>query len=438
MAKLIKRIRQWIPEDEQFSFFSLGPSPLFRRLWFYVWDYPFTPPGKVFLAGGFILSGLVGAVTVESPVSRLCMAILLVGLCASTLGSFLRWRRVTISGRFPERVRVGEPTIAECTLNSQGGAPFPMYDVSVWVFNPPEGWETADRPDFIPHLPPRRPTTMRVTLVPHRRGLYRLPPIRAYTTFPFNFGRNELARCSGGSVLVLPQFHPLARVDLEIGSRYQPGGIALTSRIGESPEYIGNRDYMPGDSLRRIDFRSWGRLAKPVVREYQEEYYCRIALVLDTHIPPRRRPERSGFPEFEAAVSLSAALADALARGEFLIDIFAAGPELHVFRAGRSIAHFENVLDILAAVAPCRTDPFEKIAPALAQEWNSVSAAVCVSLDWDESRQQLVRSAQESGCRVKAIIVRDRPTTLPLGADEGTDLILLSPAPIAAGQVDVV
>src|SRR3569623_1785987 len=77
MAKLIQRIRQWIPEDEQFSFFSLGPSPLFRRLWFYVWDYPFTPPGKVFLAGGFILSGLVGAVTVESPVYRLCMAILL-------------------------------------------------------------------------------------------------------------------------------------------------------------------------------------------------------------------------------------------------------------------------------------------------------------------------------------------------------------------------
>jgi hypothetical protein len=137
-------------------------------------------------------------------------------------------------------------------------------------------------------------------------------------------------------------------------------------------------------------------------------------------------------------VSLSAALADALARGEFLIDIFAAGPELHVFRAGRNIAHFENVLDILASVGACRTDPFAQIAPALAQEWNSVSSAVCVFLDWDESRLQLVRSAQESGCRVKAIIVRDRPTTLPLAADDGIDLVALSPAVITAGQVVVV
>jgi hypothetical protein len=61
-----------------------------------------------------------------------------------------------------------------------------------------------------------------------------------------------------------------------------------------------------------------------------------------------------------------------------------------------------------------------------------------VFLDWDESRLQLVRSAQESGCRVKAIIVRDRPTTLPLAADDGIDLVALSPAVITAGQVVVV
>jgi hypothetical protein len=40
--------------------------------------------------------------------------------------------------------------------------------------------------------------------------------------------------------------------------------------------------------VRRIDFRSWARLGKPVVREYQEEYYCRIALILDTHVVPKK------------------------------------------------------------------------------------------------------------------------------------------------------
>ena len=84
-------------------------------------------------------------------------------------------------------------------------------------------------------------------------------------------------------------------MDLDVGKRYQPGGIALTSHIGESPEYIGNRDYRPGDSLRRIDPRAWARLATPIVREYSEEYYCRIALVLDTYVPTalHKRPRHA-------------------------------------------------------------------------------------------------------------------------------------------------
>jgi len=81
---------------------------------------------------------------------------------------------------------------------------------------------------------------------------------------------------------VLPDFRPADAITVPGSARYQPGGIALTSNVGESPEYIGNRDYRAGDPLRRIDFRSWGRLAKPVVREYQEEYFSRIGVVLDT------------------------------------------------------------------------------------------------------------------------------------------------------------
>ena len=121
---------------------------------------------------------------------------------------------------------------------------------------------------------------------------------------------------------------PLVDVSVPVGMRHQPGGIALTSNIGESPEYIGNREYVPGEPVRRIDFRSWARLGKPVVREFQEEYYCRIALVLDTHVVPKMTwgsferwaegwyfPYEQGpeeFPELEAAVSMTAALADAL------------------------------------------------------------------------------------------------------------------------------
>jgi uncharacterized protein (DUF58 family) len=236
-------------------------------------------------------------------------------------------------------------------------------------------------------------------------------------------------------LLVLPHFHPIAGLDVPIGTRYQPGGVALTSNVGESPEYIGNREYVPGDSARRIDHRSWARLATPVVREYQEEYYCRVALVLDTFVPPRRRPGREGFPDLEAAISLSASVADILSRGEYLIDLFAAGPELYVFRAGRHTAHLENILEIVACVEACRSNPFRTLAPALADELGNISTVIGVFLDWDASRRQLARTAVEVGCSVKIVIVRDGDTTEPIEFDEGS-IVQLNIAQVRQGGLD--
>jgi uncharacterized protein (DUF58 family) len=220
-----------------------------------------------------------------------------------------------------------------------------------------------------------------------------------------------------------------------MGFRYQPGGIALTSNIGESPEYIGNREYRPGDPTRHIDFRAWARLASPVVREFQEEYYNRIALVIDTFVPGRRRAPAEGFPQLEAAISLGATVADALSRGEYLIDIFAAGPQLYVFRAGRHTAHFENIMEILACVDACRSDPFETVAPALSDELNAISTVVCVFLDWDASRELLVRAAAEAGCSVKLLIVRQGETSHPLDAAEAwtADVTQLTPREVSTG-----
>jgi uncharacterized protein (DUF58 family) len=272
--------------------------------------------------------------------------------------------------------------------------------------------------------------------MPNRRGLHTLPRPRAYSTFPFNLFRVGRSRAAEPTLLVLPRFHRILGLDVPVGARYQPGGIALTSNVGESPEYIGNREYVPGDSTRRIDHRSWARLAKPVVREFQEEYYCRVALVLDTFVPPRRRAGREGFADLEAAISLSASVADALSRGEYLIDLFAAGPELYVFRAGRHTAHFENILEIVACVEACRENPFDTIAPALADELSNISTVVFVLLDWDASRRLLARTAAEMGCSVKILIVRDGETTEPVDLDEGS-VTQLSIAQIRDGGIEM-
>ncbi len=424
---------QFFPANREFRFLSPQSSPLWRALLFGVWLYPFTRGGKV-LIGGFSLAFLIGAVSVDVPMYQIFVALLTLILVTSTIGSVFRWGKVEITGGFPEQATAGQTITGQFTIRNVGR--LPLYDLSAACFLLPSNWEVHKLPLMIPYLGRGETAVIPVSLTPLCRGPYQLPPVRVFTTFPFNLNRTQIGKCQGSQVIVLPRFHPITTIHLEVGNRYQPGGISLTSNIGESPEYIGNRDYQPGDSPRRIDFRSWARLARPVVKEYQEEYYCRIALVLDTYVPTRRRAPREGFPAFEAAVSLSASVADALARGEFIIDLFAAGPELHIFRAGRHTAHLENVLEILACVGRCRTNPFDTLGPALINELAQISTVVCVFLDWDEPRQQLVRAAQEAGCHVKVIIVRAGPTTLPTDQVDRLDVGLYTPQQVMAGKLE--
>jgi len=175
-------------------------------------------------------------------------------------------------------------------------------------------------------------------------------------------------------------------------------------------------------------------------------------LILDTYMPPepwliekmkaigqRYQPISSTEPPMnvlEAGISLTASIADALSRGEYLIDLFAAGPELYVFRAGRHTAHFENVLEILSCVDRCLEDPFETIGPAVFEELSNVSTAVCIFLDWDEQREQMARAVLDSGSSLKTIIIHEGETTLPYNADEFGAAYQFTPDEIAKGKVE--
>lgn len=411
----------------------------FPGLMFFLWTYPFTPAGKVVMAA-LSVSALAGAITEEMPIYQIPVTLGVLVLVASGVGSILRWMSVSISGDWPDRVTTGQTVRGEFAVTNAGR--WPLLDVSLAIFKLPTSWDSVREERMVPTLAAGETAKLPIRVIPRRRGRYLLPSVRAFSTFPFNLFRNQLGRKESRPILVLPRFEPLQRINLDVGNRYQPGGITFTSHVGESPEYIGNREYLLGDSPRHIDFKSWARLAKPVVREYQEEYFHRLGLVLDTFVPRdwlslnwlpyewlRRRSERG----LEAAVSLTASVADVFSRGEYVLDVFAAGPELHVFRTGRSTTPIEAVLEILADVPPCRENPFEQMTAALATELPQISAIVCIFLDWDEPRQRLVQAALDNGCRVKVVVIQRHFRPLPELDRAGVEVLRFTAEQIETG-----
>jgi hypothetical protein len=75
----------------------------------------------------------------------------------------------------------------------------------------------------------------------------------------------------------------------------------------------------------------------------------------------------------------------------------------------------------------------------LVDELHSISTVVCVFLDWDRTREHLVRAAAEAGCSVKVLIVREGSTTEPLDTIHvwTPHVRQLTPTAIRAGGIDV-
>jgi len=241
-----------------------------------------------------------------------------------------------------------------------------------------------------------------------KRGVFYFSGFWADTAMPFGWIRmGRYHQPCETTVVVYPKFTPLENLHVPTGRRYQPGGVAFASDLGDSAEYIGNREYQQGDSLRNVDWHSWARLGIPIVREYQEEYFCRIALVMNTNIGMKATPDR--LQDFEAMLSLAAAMVDFLSRQEYLLDIFAAGPQVYVLESGRSLAHFENVLEVLACLEPCHADYFNLVEAILHQNVETLTSIIVLLHRMDANAVQFLQQWQPLGIGIKVVICQSQP-----------------------------
>jgi len=410
--------------------------PRFRNIARELWHFRMTPAGKMVL-GALLFSSLIGASSLQIPVYQLVCALVALLVTAFLVPMVLR-PKVLLEGSFPDRAATGEPVTGIYALTNRSR--FPALDLSLGFFDLPL-FLTHTTPDTSPvSLNRDESASFDVTLHPNRRGLFQLPRVSPYSLFPFGLFRTPVKTSAAeerNSLLVLPGFAPIESLSLPAHRRYQPGGIPFTSNVGESTEYVGDREYHSGDPLKKIDFKSWARLRHPVVKEFQEEYYYRIALVLDTQVSNRKKEPKEGFPNLEAAVSLTAAIADRLIGIDHVIDLFAAGPEVYYLRAGRNTAQLESVLELLACVEPCQANPFETLVPRLDEHLASVSTLICVLLDWDNRRAELVSHALElgCGCRLFQVLDREEEDTGEVPDDLRQHLTSLRAADILAGRV---
>jgi uncharacterized protein (DUF58 family) len=248
-------------------------------------------------------------------------------------------------------------------------------------------------------LPPNGEGEAKFELTPMRRGMLRFKGVTLARTDPLGLIRSFVQAPAPQTVLVLPKRYPLPPIALPGTEKYQQGGVAMAANIGRSDEFVALRDYRRGDPLRHIHWRSWAKTGKPIVKEFEDEFFMRHALMLDTFT---NDPNSIAFEE---AVSLAASFACSAHTQESLLDLLFVGQQAYCFTSGRGLAHADQMLEILASVRACADKPFESLEHLVFDHAASVSGCILVFLAWDALRRETVRKLKLLGVPLMVFVI---------------------------------
>ena len=322
-----------------------------------------------------VLSGLLGVSLLFRPAFRL--------------------RGVQIRLDHPTRVTAGDPVDFTVVLTNDG--PRDVHALRIaGPFLPWDGAYLTDRPSLAT-LPAGETARVDVRARFSARGEHHLDTFMVRALVPLGLAAGRPVRSSSLRFTVVPPITPISRMSTPMAHRYQPGGVALASSTGESMELLGVRPYRPGDPVRDLHARSWARTGQPIVREYRQEYFTRVGVVLDTNA----RNEA----QLEASISLCAGVVAWFSRGEALIDLLVVGSAFHSLTVGRSLGFLEQALDLLASVEASATFDSSALARGLEPHLDRLSCVVVVVQRWDAERERVVRRIREQSVGVRVLMV---------------------------------
>ena len=407
------------------------------------------------VACGWILAGAVG-VDIENTVTYQSFALLFAFLIFSVSCSFFFRGKFAVSRSLPRFGTAGQIFHYEVHVTNLGSKPQvgltvlddladPRPDFNQWFtfqmalnrrvrpFRLEQRQErnpvrrAKSRPAPLPPVPAHGEASAALMILPLRRGVLRFSGVTVACADPLGIFRSFSRVAAPQSVLILPKRYPLPLIALPGQAKLQDGGVALAANIGCSEEFVSLREYRHGDPLRHIHWRTWARMGTPIVKEFEDEFFVRHALVLDTFT------DEPHNEVFEEAVSVAASFACTVITQESLLDLLFVGNKSYCFTAGRSLGTADHMLEILASAQNCADKSFDTLEHLVLERIAAVSGCIFVLQKWDEPRRQLVKKLKHLNVPVIVlVIVRPGTKEKPDEENDGT-LYYLEAGKIAEG-----
>lgn len=236
-----------------------------------------------------------------------------------------------------------------------------------------------------------------------RRGAYTLGPVRAYSTDLFGLFRLHRTFGRVQEILVYPAAVDLPLFQLSVAEGLQQG-VGQRRSYEVTPSASTLREYVEGDSLRRIHWPSTLRTNKLMVKQFDADMRDQVWIILDLH----RNVQAGGEIEntAEVAIAAAASLSWKMLSLERPVGLIAQGDQYYLIPPQRSATVHQRLLGMLATAQAEGTEPLAGVIRRMRSQIGASSSVIIITPSpeplWVQAMDALV-----SGRTQTAVVLLD-------------------------------
>ena len=258
---------------------------------------------------------------------------------------------------------LGEKVKVRIHIHNQGWFPLPWLSVQDKL---PVGLSTVPSFQWVTSLAPHRETDFEYRIDARKRGYYLFGPLALSTGDLLGFHKTATIQEDVRYLTIYPKIVPLSSI--EIPSFSPQGTLRHHQPIFEDPTRVfGKREYVAGDSLRRVDWKSSATTGRLQVKLFEPSIALETLICLNLNEDDyyyRRRIDST-----ELAIVIAASIANWIVEKRQTVGLMVNGrdpltldgePPYLPPRKGKS--HLMRVLEVMARIDTTKASPLiEKI-----------------------------------------------------------------------------
>jgi uncharacterized protein (DUF58 family) len=203
--------------------------------------------------------------------------------------------------RYNEHAFLNEEVLVTVEAANQGWLPVLWLKLHESI---PVGLSSDKNVQKVVSLKPLGKVQFEYRLQAHRRGYYRVGPLFASSGDLFGLFKDQRWEDKGSYLTVYPQIVPLTKVNLP--SLSPLGTLRHNQPIYEDPSRVqSKRDYIAGDSLRRVDWKSSAVVGRLQVKQFEPSIALETSVFLNLYASEYEQRYRIDTTELAIVVAAS-------------------------------------------------------------------------------------------------------------------------------------